>query len=48
MKTNTKTTKEKHAKIESNLGFKNGMLGKFGSMKQANTNKGKGNQKRKT
>ena len=48
MKTTTITTEE--IKIinnqnESNLGFKNGMLGKFACKKQANIEKGKGKKK---
>ena len=42
MKTKTKTTEEP----TSNLGFKNGMLGKFVWKKQANIKKGKGKKKK--
>ena len=40
-------TKQETAENEGNMGFKNGMLGKLVSKKQANIHEGKGN-KRKT
>ena len=48
MKTKAKLTEEHSAKNKSNLGFKNGMLGKFVWLKQTNINKGKGKKNKDT
>ena len=45
MPINNRTNKETTTD-ESNLGFKNGMLGKFAWKKQANIKKGKGRKKK--